>query len=127
MVCVFSLRAGQEARALPDLFRSAGAVHRYSPADALGDGVLIDASPTVREAGIKFPVALTAAVLFSFTSSCQRLGVDPWAYLQDLLTRLPTTPAGGLGEFLPDHWQEARRPTTSEPTPRQATGVPLGG
>ncbi len=62
----------------------------------------------------------TAAVLFSFTSTCQRLGVDPWAYLQDLLTRLPTTPAGGLGEFLPDHWQEARRPATSDPTPRQA-------
>jgi hypothetical protein len=27
----------------------------------------------------------TAAVLFSFTSTCQRLGVEPWAYLQDAL------------------------------------------
>ncbi len=35
----------------------------------------------------------TAAVLISFTSTCQRLGVEPWAYLQDVLTRLPTTPA----------------------------------
>jgi transposase len=50
----------------------------------------------------------TAAVLFSFTSTCQRLGVEPWAYLQDVLTRLPTTPAGQLGDLLPDHWQAAR-------------------
>src|SRR5262249_32766492 len=35
----------------------------------------------------------TAAVLFSFTSTCQRLGVEPWAYLQEVLTRLPTMPA----------------------------------
>jgi transposase len=49
----------------------------------------------------------TAAVLFSFTSTCQRLGVEPWAYLQDVLTSLPTTPAGQLGDLLPDHWQAA--------------------
>jgi transposase len=47
----------------------------------------------------------TAAVLFSFTSTCQRLGVEPWAYLRDVLTRLPTTPAGQIGELLPDRWQ----------------------
>jgi transposase len=51
----------------------------------------------------------TAAVLFSFTSTCQRLGVGPWAYLQDVLTRLPTTPAGQLGGLLPDHWQAVRQ------------------
>lgn len=51
----------------------------------------------------------TAAVLFSFTSTCQRLGVEPWAYLQDVLTRLPTTPAGQIAGLLPDHWQAARQ------------------
>lgn len=51
----------------------------------------------------------TAAVLFSFTSTCQRLGVEPWAYLQDVLARLPAMPAGQLGEFLPDRWQAARQ------------------
>jgi hypothetical protein len=49
----------------------------------------------------------TAAVLFSFTSTCQRLGVEPWAHLQDVLTRLQATPAGQLGDLLPDHWQTA--------------------
>jgi transposase len=57
----------------------------------------------------------TAAVLFSFTSTCQRVGVEPWAYLQDVLTRLPTTPAGQLGDLLPDHWQAARQAQMATP------------
>jgi transposase len=51
----------------------------------------------------------TAAVLVSFTSTCQRLGVEPWAYLHDVLTRLPTTPAGQLGDLLPERWQAAQQ------------------
>jgi len=50
----------------------------------------------------------TAAVLISFTSTCQRLQVEPWAYLQDVLSRLPTTPAEQLGSLLPDRWQAER-------------------
>ncbi len=57
----------------------------------------------------------TAAVLFSFTSTCQRLGVEPWAYLQDVLTRLPTIPAGQLGDLLPDHWQAVRQARVATP------------
>jgi transposase len=49
----------------------------------------------------------TAAVLFSVTSTCTRLGVEPWAYLQDVLTRLPTTPPSQLDDLLPDRWQAA--------------------
>jgi transposase len=64
----------------------------------------------------------TAAILVSFTSSCLRLGVEPWAYLQDVLGRLPTTPPDRLGELLPDRWQAAptstapSRPDTSPPS-----------
>ena len=43
------------------MFENADLVHRYSRADALRDGVLIDVSPVAREAGIRYPVALTAA------------------------------------------------------------------
>jgi hypothetical protein len=56
----------------------------------------------------------TAAVLVSFTSTCNRLAVEPWAYLQDVLARLPTTPAGQLDELLPDHWQVARAAAAKE-------------
>jgi transposase len=58
----------------------------------------------------------TAAVLFSFTSTCQRLSVEPWAYLQDALTRLPITSVGQLGELLPDRWQAARPAQMATPT-----------
>jgi transposase len=66
----------------------------------------------------------TAAVLFSFTSTCQRLSVEPWAYLQDVLTRLPAAPAGQLGGLLPDHWQAARRAPMATP-PAPATDATL--
>jgi hypothetical protein len=51
----------------------------------------------------------TAAVLFSFTSTCQRLGVEPWRYLRDALERLPGHPAKRLAELLPDEWARAQR------------------
>jgi hypothetical protein len=46
-----------------------------------------------------------AAVLMSLIGSCRRCGVEPWAYLTDVLRRLPTTPAEDLPNLLPDCWQ----------------------
>src|SRR5262245_15909909 len=43
------------------MFENADLIHRYTRADALADGVLIDVSQTAREAGFRYPVALTAA------------------------------------------------------------------
>ena len=43
------------------MFEDADLIHRYTRADALRDGVLIDVSATAREAGIRYPVALTRA------------------------------------------------------------------
>lgn len=44
------------------MFSDAPVIHSYTRADALADGTLVDATATAREAGIKFPVALTRAV-----------------------------------------------------------------
>jgi len=44
------------------LFGDAVVIHRYTRAQAIADGVLIDASEMAREAGFRVPVALTAAV-----------------------------------------------------------------
>jgi hypothetical protein len=44
------------------MFDNAEVIHSYSRADAIRDGVLIDVSAVAREAGIRFPVALTSAV-----------------------------------------------------------------
>jgi hypothetical protein len=55
----------------------------------------------------------TAAILFTFTSTCHRLSINPWAYLRDVLTRLPTTPPDQLTDLLPDRWQAAQpKPAT---------------
>ena len=44
------------------MFENADLIHRYTRADAIRDGVLVDVSAVAREAGFKFPVALTAAL-----------------------------------------------------------------
>jgi transposase len=46
----------------------------------------------------------TAATLYSFVAGCKRLGGDPFAYLKDVLERLPTHPIDRLAELLPDAW-----------------------
>ena len=48
-----------------------------------------------------------AAILFSLTASCKANEVEPFAYLRDVLTRMPTQPADQLDELLPDRWLEA--------------------
>jgi transposase len=57
--------------------------------------------------------AQTAAVLFSVTSSCDRHGVDAFAYVQDLLGRLAhdSRPVPEvLRGWLPDRWQPPPSP-----------------
>jgi transposase len=58
----------------------------------------------------------TAAVLFSFTATCKHLKIDTFAYLRDVLERLPVQPAERLDELLPHRWQAARiAATPAEP------------
>jgi hypothetical protein len=49
----------------------------------------------------------TAATLYSLVASCKRHHVDPFAYLKDVLERLPTHYGTTLGELLPDAWLAA--------------------
>jgi transposase len=55
----------------------------------------------------------TAATLCSFTATCLRLKIEPWAYLRDVLSRLPTTSADQLASLLPDRWQADRAAAAS--------------
>src|SRR5207249_231539 len=52
-----SLRPSEEH----PMFDNTDLIHRYTRADALRDGVLIDVSATAGEAGCTYPVGLTAA------------------------------------------------------------------
>jgi transposase len=56
----------------------------------------------------------TAAILYTFMATCRQLGVEPFAYLRDVLTRLPSQPAERLPELLPDAWLQAL--TASSPS-----------
>lgn len=60
----------------------------------------------------------TAAVLFSFTSTCQRHGLDPFAYLRDALAHLAAGPLTvmQLTALLPDRWT-APALVASQPSP----------
>ena len=64
------------------MFENADLIHRYTRADAIRDGVLIDVSATAREAGFKYPVALTAAAW----AKC--VAVPPGVLCQDEAGRL---------------------------------------
>lgn len=44
-------------------------IHRYSRAQAIEDGVLVDVTETAKEAGIRFPTALTRAVWCRFVEA----------------------------------------------------------
>ena len=51
----------------------------------------------------------TAAVLMSLCTTCKNLGIDPQAYLRDVLDRISTHPARRIEELLPDRWQALRQ------------------
>ena len=48
-----------------------------------------------------------AAAVMSLIQSARMNGHDPFAYLKDVLTRLPTHKASRIGELLPHRWQSA--------------------
>jgi len=57
----------------------------------------------------------TAAVLFSFTATCKHLRIDTFAYLGDVLGRLPMHPIDRLEDLLPHRWQLASQPVAATP------------
>jgi transposase len=50
----------------------------------------------------------TAAVLRSFVASCQRVGIDPFVWLKDILSRIADHPITRIAELLPHNWVSAQ-------------------
>ena len=58
-----------------------------------------------------------AANLFSLMVTCQRLGVEPYAYLHDVLRRLPSHPNKDIWQLTPRGWKETFAPKSPPPSP----------
>jgi hypothetical protein len=48
-----------------------------------------------------------AAIVMSLVQSARMNGHDPWAYLRDVLQRLPTQPNSRIEDLLPHRWRPA--------------------
>ncbi len=59
--------------------------------------------------------ARNAAILFSIVVSCKLAGVDPFAYLRDILTRLQNHPADRIHELIPREWKKSFGPQATTP------------
>jgi transposase len=46
------------------------------------------------------------AIVLSVLSTCRRHGVEPWAYVADVIQRLAEDPAANLEELLPYNWKQ---------------------
>ena len=47
----------------------------------------------------------TAAVLLSFTETCKRNAVEPFAWFRDVLSRIATHPINRIEDLLPHNWK----------------------
>ena len=52
-----------------------------------------------------------SAVVMSLIQTAKLHGLDPYAYLRDVLERLPLTPASQIDELLPGAWKPSRMTT----------------
>ena len=54
-------------------------------------------------------VGQRGAILYTIVESCRRRGLDPLAYLRDVLTRLPKMLAREVPSITPEAWAKAQR------------------
>ena len=50
-----------------------------------------------------------SAILYTIIEACRRQGLDPWAYLRDVLTQLPSLTNRQVKHVLPEAWAKARQ------------------
>ena len=49
-----------------------------------------------------------SAILYTIVESCRRQGIDPQAYLRDVLARLPRYTNQNISELTPENWAKVR-------------------
>ena len=53
-----------------------------------------------------------SAIIYSIIESCRRHGIEPYTYLRDVLTRLPTMTNRQIKDIVPKAWAAVTRNTT---------------
>lgn len=56
-----------------------------------------------------------AATLYTLVQTCRRIGVDPFEYLRDVLSRVSTHPHSRIDELTPAGWKAAREAAKATP------------
>ena len=56
-----------------------------------------------------------SAILYTIIEACRHRSIDPWEYLRDVLTRLPTLTNQQIEEVTPDAWAKAKSIRTITP------------
>jgi hypothetical protein len=51
-----------------------------------------------------------SAIIYTLIESCRRRGLDPYAYLREVLTRLPNMTNRQTHEVTPQAWSKTRKP-----------------
>jgi len=57
-----------------------------------------------------------AAVIYSLVASCKLCGIDPFAYLRDVIDRVSTHPASKISQLIPSHWRAFHKSLPSAET-----------
>ena len=71
------------------------------------------------------PAGKHSAILYTIVASARRRGLDPEAYLTDIIRRLPTTPATQMHTLTPAAWAaEQKRERPAPPSPAVVTPAP---
>jgi transposase len=51
-----------------------------------------------------------SAIIYTVIENCRRRGLDPFAYLREVLTRLPNMTNWQIPEITPQAWAKVQRP-----------------
>jgi transposase len=70
-----------------------------------------------------------SAIIYTLVENCRRRGLDPFAYLRDVLTRLPNMTNWQIPEVTPKAWAKAQRPLQRQTTSycEEAVGLSCRG
>lgn len=66
--------------------------------------------PVAESSEFRVEAGERSAIVFTVIEACRRRGIDPFEYLRDVFTRMPTMAAQDYASLAPEEWAKARTP-----------------